>query len=1180
MKTTTAFTQSGDVAQRYEPYTSNVEPKTLIATGLAAETDATLTFVIRWKTQTATPWVLLKQLNESMTETQSDKAMERLHGRSAKFKWEALSTVRLEVRGAEEASHHNFVVIDGVVKIKSKVSDERLQVIEENQPLIFTLFFVAPTGRRVAASYFGRLTAKPGEMTTYVKVVQEVLDSLRHFEPLKAALVSSGRNDVAATDADSAKLGSAGETPQVLTAPKTDIQTRIKKLAVSLNESPWIQRRYVLELLAFWLGLFTVFFDPNWRILLPLPLALSVLTLLGPIFVGRAERAKRAEISRRSVARVMSTAGAVGLIGTQLCAILSVPSGETAKVSLWVFLSVSQLRIIYAITRNHLRSLKKSVESYLDAVNWVPDGGDTVRYEEQVSVLRSRPTTFGSVSAEPIEAEAESQISLLIRLYHGVIAAVLIVLTYFVIGERFAGQAANSEGGADDFIFVNNEGFTAALALLIILISTVAVQMFTDLAKQIRMQDERFESDVSKLAIGLGNYEGGLNRVWGHFVEYLPDVSRAVNAELFELWNSLAERQPETVRQIVLDQRPHETKAEMANVLVLASNKSVVQDWFVGGWFDEPSKIRDLSAARFLASRVSYKIAGGVGPRVATVNASLPADEGQIMNMFALDFVQDQRVFDAMQTVRDRIEDYLLALSLKTSRYLAGQSDSDSFALVIESCNALDIDASYFLDDRTLFGEIVGSAQKVSPEGLKQSSRASYHRVLRDAEVARVLLFAAWLSQVNSYVSTPLHEVLRIKAPKRKADKVEYTTQILGKRIPQCFNKDVPLSQVAADQLLTDPELKTERFKWLMYVSLQDPQSALHCLVRAAFSRMRRQRLANFETNADRWRARRILSLPIVPRYQDRVRHLAAVLEITDRPQSSLRLRSINDVMKLPTSSAQKSAISTWALRKGYVDCDFSNALRIKDARVNWAKLTARVGPTKGMRDLKFVLEDLEFKQQRVSRHASELTDVSILSFGNSAFDDTRAWYQDNDFRWRSTRENERSEENSRNFHNKYWRYHCLLSEVYGIKPLTVDKFRQRCAQHIREAIVTVDPSVSDLLGVQPLTPNRGDRHSELVITEIVNFCLNPANDQKLLCFFGDLQALTTWRQDHVTANGALASFVDSAADSLDDSGETSVVSPDDAWESSNTENGDSEDSFTSQNFENIASADDHNSGD
>jgi len=40
------------------------------------------------------------------------------------------------------------------------------------------------------------------------------------------------------------------------------------------------------------------------------------------------------------------------------------------------------------------------------------------------------------------------------------------------------------------------------------------------------------------------------------------------------------------------------------------------------------------------------------------------------------------------------------------------------------------------------------------------------------------------------------------------------------------------------------------------------------------------------------------------------------------------------------------------------------------------------------------------------------------------------------------------------------------------------------------------------------------------------------------------------------------------------------VVSPDDAWESSNTENGDSEDSFTSQTFENIASADDHNSGD
>ena len=1152
------FTQSVNFAQRYEPYTANDRPEALVATALVAETDSTLAFVIRWKTNRARPKDLLNQLDRSLAGATPDRAMDRLKVRMAKFRWNALNrTVRLEVMGVEQASHHNFVVIDGEVKIKSRASDERLQITEPNQPFIFTLFFVAPTGKRIAASFFGGTTATPGEMTTYVKVVQEVLDSLRHFEPLRGALGSPAPNAIAVTDADSAKSSSADEHPQAPTEPRVDLQTRIKKLAVALNKSPWLLRRYVLELLAIWLGLFSVLFDPDWRILLPVPLALAVLALLGPVFIGRAERENLAGMSPRSVARVMSMVGAIGLVGTQISAILSVPIRDTARVSLWVFLSISQLRIISAIARRHLISLRESVKSYLLAINWVKPGGDAVRYEERIRTLRSQSSTSGAVSVEPIEAEAEPQISLLIRLYHGVIAAVLVVLTYFVIGERFAGQAVNSDGGATDFIFVNNEGFTAALALLIILISTVAVQMFTDLASQIRLQDERFENDVSKLAIGLGNYEVALSRVWGHFVEYLPDVSRAVNAALSEIWEALEKNDPEIVRQIVTGSRPPEKKYEISKTLVLASESSVVQAWLKDGWFENTAKLRDLSAARYLAWAISLRRAleSGSYSRAPVINASMPSDEDQVMRAFNLNLVQDEEVRRQLQTVRDKIERLLLALTLKTSRYLAGTSNSDSYSIVIESCNALDIDASYFLDDRILFSEITSSARLFDSEGAKENSRGpEYHQDLRDAEIARVLLFAAWISQINSYASTPLHAVLNTRQPEPTADKVEYTTSVLSETIPNVFKHDALLSETEADELLTKPDKGTERFKWLMRVSLADPQSALHCLTRAALARNRRQRLAEFETNADRWRARRILSLPIVPRYQDRVNHLAAVLGISDQAQSGLRLRSVNDAVKLPTSTAQISAISTWALKEKYVDCDFSTALRFKETRRKWADFAARVGPNSGMRQLKFVLEDLAFKQHMAEISEVEITHASMQTIGNSAFDETRAWYQQNDFRWQSPRENERNDGVAKQFLNRFWRYHCLLSVAFGAKLIGKAEFRSNSGQHIREVIVTVDPSIGDLLEVKSIRGNRDSESvivdSDSVIAKVTDFCLDDKNDRELLRsgFFIDLGELTTWRRQ-ATQSGGQALATERIADSLGDSGEMSTENSDDVSE-------------------------------
>jgi hypothetical protein len=210
------------------------------------------------------------------------------------------------------------------------------------------------------------------------------------------------------------------------------------------------------------------------------------------------------------------------------------------------------------------------------------------------------------------------------------------------------------------------------------------------------------------------------------------------------------------------------------------------------------------------------------------------------------------------------------------------------------------------------------------------------------------------------------------------------------------------------------------------------------------------------------------------------------------------------------------------------------------------------------MRQLKFVLEDLAFKQHMAEKSEAEITHASMGTIGNSAFDETRAWYQQNDFRWQSPRENERNDDGAKQFLNRFWRYHCLLSVVFGAKLIGKAAFRANSGRHIREVIVTVDPSIGDLLEAKPIRGNRDSESvitdSELVIAKVTDFCLDDRNDRELLRsgFFIDLDELTTWRttwRRQATQSGGQALATERIAESLGDSGEMSTENSDDVSE-------------------------------
>ncbi|MDA0304403.1 MAG: hypothetical protein O3B45_08590, partial [Bacteroidetes bacterium] len=110
----------------------------------------------------------------------------------------------------------------------------------------------------------------------------------------------------------------------------------------------------------------------------------------------------------------------------------------------------------------------------------------------------------------PSKPAAEGQSSLLVTVWgiYGLAAFIGSIILYFAFAQAW---------NPSDFIFSNNEGFVAALALLIIVLSGAIVPIYTDLAKQVRQQTDTFELEISSLCQTVAEIDIHATALWVHF---------------------------------------------------------------------------------------------------------------------------------------------------------------------------------------------------------------------------------------------------------------------------------------------------------------------------------------------------------------------------------------------------------------------------------------------------------------------------------------------------------------------------------------------------------------------------------------------------------------------------------------------------------------------------------------
>lgn len=182
------------------------------------------------------------------------------------------------------------------------------------------------------------------------------------------------------------------------------------------------------------------------------------------------------------------------------------PDGKSAATS-WIITSCLHFVVCSALALWQLKRIRHDLNEYFNDF-----------YDDKVM-----PTT-----ESPSKPSAEGQSSLLVIVWgiYGLAAFIGSILLYFAFAQAW---------NPSDFIFSNNEGFVAALALLIIVLSGAIVPIYTDLAKQVRQQMDTFELEISSLCQTVAEIDVHATALWVHFERIarpsLADWARNVTQE-------------------------------------------------------------------------------------------------------------------------------------------------------------------------------------------------------------------------------------------------------------------------------------------------------------------------------------------------------------------------------------------------------------------------------------------------------------------------------------------------------------------------------------------------------------------------------------------------------------------------------------------------------------------------
>jgi len=165
----------------------------------------------------------------------------------------------------------------------------------------------------------------------------------------------------------------------------------------------------------------------------------------------------------------------------------------------WVIISVGFICVALGLARSHYRQVGSSVKAFYDHFNETETGSKP---------KKNKTETGSKPKKEELVAEGASSFKVLIYGIYGLAGLLGSIVSYFYIGVTRTPQG---------FVFQNNEGFIAALSLLIIVLAGAAVPIYTDLAKKVRAEIDLYESQVSSLQQASTNVDHHANFLWTHF---------------------------------------------------------------------------------------------------------------------------------------------------------------------------------------------------------------------------------------------------------------------------------------------------------------------------------------------------------------------------------------------------------------------------------------------------------------------------------------------------------------------------------------------------------------------------------------------------------------------------------------------------------------------------------------
>ena len=198
---------------------------------------------------------------------------------------------------------------------------------------------------------------------------------------------------------------------------------------------------------------------------------------------------------------------------------------ELSATWYWILSSCVQICVCAFLAILHIKQLKQDAQSY------------GVHFKNQ---LNEPSAPEESSNKADVSIEGQSAFTILLWGIYGLAALLGSVFLYFAIAQFWETKTETKT-----FIFANNEGFIAALTLLIIVVSGAAVPIYTALAEQVRAQIDTFELQISDLHRAAVNVSDHANPLWSHFLSVSQaaisnwqltreQVERGANDLLFE----------------------------------------------------------------------------------------------------------------------------------------------------------------------------------------------------------------------------------------------------------------------------------------------------------------------------------------------------------------------------------------------------------------------------------------------------------------------------------------------------------------------------------------------------------------------------------------------------------------------------------------------------------------------